>query len=305
LSGHAHKWSPPARRARARLAIAACCAAASLALTGLAGRRGATADAGPRAPAASFAVAPRGETDFSKFSHASQRHASLACASCHARAADNSAQPRLPGHKACTGCHLPQFVTPNSPLCFVCHDGVEGENPAVKNFPPIRSFAARFDHAQHGAGAARPKEGCAACHRPAASRPAALTIPAGFAAHSNCYSCHTPDARSAGRDIAACGTCHTASASFFRTPALAPAFRVGFSHAAHGARQRLSCADCHRARAGLPQSRQVSAPLAAEHFRSERAQSCLTCHDNRRAFGDASFRDCSRCHKGQTFRRGG
>ena len=87
--------------------------------------------------------------------------------------------------------------------------------------------------------------------------------------------------------------------------ALAPAFRVGFSHAAHGARQRLSCADCHRARAGLPQSRQVSSPLAAEHFQSARAQSCMTCHDDRRAFGDANFRDCRRCHRGQTFRGGG
>jgi c(7)-type cytochrome triheme protein len=281
------------------------CVAAAFALTNLAGGRGAFINAGSRASAASSAAASRDDNDFSKFSHASQRHASLACASCHARASDNSAQPRLPGHKACTGCHLPQFVTPNAPLCFVCHSTLEGENPAVKNFPPIRSFAARFDHAQHGAGAARSALGCAACHQPAARRAAALTIPAGLAAHSNCYACHTPDARSNGRDIATCGTCHTAAARFFRTPTLAPAFRVGFSHAAHGSRQRLSCADCHRASAGLPQSRQVSSPLAAEHFQNSRAQSCMTCHDNRRAFGDANFRDCRRCHKGQTFRGGG
>jgi c(7)-type cytochrome triheme protein len=291
-------------RARACLAVVACLAAAAFALTNLAGARDNAFNSREPASAASFVRAARDENDFSKFSHASQRHASLACASCHARAADNSAQPRLPGHKACTGCHLPQFVTPNAPLCSVCHAGVEGENPAVKNFPALRSFAARFDHAQHGAGAARPAGGCAACHQPSARRAAALTIPAGLAAHSNCYACHTPNAQAGGRDIATCGTCHTASERFFRTPTLAPAFRVGFSHAAHGSRQRLSCADCHRARAGLPQSRQVSSPLAAEHFQSARAQSCLTCHDDRRAFGDANFRDCRRCHTGQTFRGG-
>jgi c(7)-type cytochrome triheme protein len=278
---------------------------AASALANLAGGGGAASDTGSRAAAASLAVASRDDNDFSKFSHASQRHASLACASCHAREADNSAQPRLPGHKACTGCHLPQFVTPSAPLCFVCHSTLEGKNPAVKNFPPLRSFAARFDHAQHGAGAARPAAGCAACHQPAARRSAALTIPAGFAAHRNCYSCHTPDARSAGRDLATCGVCHAASARLFRTPTLAPAFRAGFSHAAHGARQRLSCADCHSARAGLPQSKQVASPRAAEHFQNARAQSCMTCHDDRRAFGDANFRDCRRCHQGQTFRGGG
>ena len=302
MSGRVHGASRIAR-AQAWLTVVACASAAAFALTNLAGGRDTAFNA--RASAASSAAASRDENDFSRFSHASQRHASLACASCHARAADNSAQPRLPGHKACTGCHLPQFVTPNAPLCFVCHAVVEGENPAVKNFPALRSFAARFDHAQHGAGAARPAQGCAACHQPAARRAAALTIPAGLAAHSACYACHTPEARAAGRDIATCGTCHTASARLFRTPTLAHAFRVGFGHAAHGARERLSCADCHRARAGLPQSRQVSSPLAAEHFQSARAQSCMTCHDNRRAFGDADFRDCRRCHKGQTFRGGG
>lgn len=289
--------------ARACLAVGACVIAA-FAVASLPGGRGAAFNVGAHAGAAPSAIAARDDEDFSKFSHASPRHASLACASCHARSADNSAQPRLPGHKSCTGCHLPQFVTPNARLCFVCHSTLEGENPAVKIFPAIRSFAARFDHAQHGAGAARPPQGCAACHQPAARRSAALTIPAGFAAHSNCYTCHTPDARSGGRDIATCGACHRASEHFFRTTTLAPAFRIGFSHAAHASRQRLSCADCHRARDGLPQSRQVSSPLAAEHSQSARAQSCMTCHDNRRAFGDADFRDCRRCHQGRTFRGG-
>src|SRR4030081_1191086 len=47
------------------------------------------------------------ELDYSTFKHTSQKHASLACNSCHQRG-DNSATPRFPGHKACTGCHVGQ-----------------------------------------------------------------------------------------------------------------------------------------------------------------------------------------------------
>jgi hypothetical protein len=291
-------------RVKVCLAVSVCLFAA-FAFISVAGSSGV---ASPGASPASFAPAEtfaQGETDFSKFSHASQRHASLSCSSCHRRAADNSAEPRLPGHKACTDCHLAQFVTPNIHMCAICHAGVEGENPPVKAFPGIRSFGARFDHAQHNTGDARPRQGCVACHQPAPRRSASLTIPSGLAAHRECYTCHTPQAQAAGHDIASCGVCHTLSQRFFRTPTAAPAFRLGFSHAAHGARQRLGCADCHQTRAGLAQSQQVTSTRPAEHFAAARAQTCASCHNDRRSFGDASFNDCRRCHQGQTFRAGG
>jgi c(7)-type cytochrome triheme protein len=240
--------------------------------------------------------------DFSKFMHNSPRHASLACAACHAR--DNSTRPNLPGHKACTDCHLPQFVTANQPMCAICHTDLNSQNPPVKSFPSLRSFNAKFDHAQHNTGAARPASGCVACHTPAARRSAAMTIPAGFNAHSQCYTCHTSNAQSSGRDIASCGVCHSLSARYFRTSTNARAFRASFSHATHGARQRLGCNDCHNLRAGAAQSRQVTAPAVSQHFNTTRAQSCMSCHNGRRAFGDADFNDCKRCHKAQTFRMG-
>jgi c(7)-type cytochrome triheme protein len=242
--------------------------------------------------------------DFSKFLHNSDRHARLACADCHRREANNSTRPTLPGHKACTGCHLPQFVTQNIPMCAICHTDLNSQNPPVKNFPSLRSFNAKFDHAQHNTGAARPASGCVACHTPASRRAVAMTIPAGLGAHGQCYSCHTPGAQANGRDIASCGVCHTLTARYFRTSTNARAFRASFSHATHGARQRLGCADCHNLRAGLPQSRQVTAPSVSQHFNTTRAQSCMTCHNGRRAFGDADFNDCKRCHKAQTFRMG-
>ena len=238
--------------------------------------------------------------DFSKFSHASDAHRGIDCASCHHRA-DNSPPPRLPGHKACTDCHLQQFVAaPASPMCAICHTGLESRDPPVKSFPRLASFNVKFDHAQHTTGGGRPESGCAACHQPA-RRGVALSMPAGLDAHARCYTCHTPQAKAAGRDIASCGVCHSL-APYRRTATTAPSFRLGFSHAAHGARQGLTCASCHAVRAGLAQGAQVSAPRAAQHFPPARAQSCATCHDNRRAFGGEDFGDCKRCHTGPTFR---
>jgi len=234
-----------------------------------------------------------------KFSHSTPRHASLGCDSCHERA-DNSSQPRLPGHKACTDCHIQQFTTSGSPLCLGCHTSVESPDPPLKAFPGLASFNMRFDHASHTQGGARPEQGCVSCHRPA-RRGVALTIPAGPSAHDNCYRCHTPNAQAAGRDISSCSTCH-AQGGYARTPAGSRAYSVSFSHADHGARQNLRCDSCHQVRAGAAQRRQVSAPQPTQHFGSARAQSCMTCHNDRRAFGGDDFADCKRCHKGQTFR---
>src|SRR2546423_669359 len=72
----------------------------------------------------------RADEDYSKFSHKSDSHSRLACASCHVRA-DNSATPRFPGHKACTDCHLAEFITPKIPLCNICHSSLSGSNPPL------------------------------------------------------------------------------------------------------------------------------------------------------------------------------
>ena len=235
-----------------------------------------------------------------KFSHSIQKHAEVACDSCHRRE-DNSSRPRLPGHKACIDCHVQEFLTSGNPLCSNCHTSLEGGDPPLKAFPGLSSFRMRFDHASHAAGAARPEQGCASCHRPA-RRGVALSIPAGAGAHDNCYSCHTPGARAAaGGDISSCATCHV-QGGYARTPAGSRAYAVSFSHAAHGARQGMRCDDCHRVLAGAGQGRQVTAPRPTQHFGSARAESCMTCHDNRRAFGGDDFADCKRCHKGPTFR---
>lgn len=249
-----------------------------------------------------FAQGP--ELDYSRFIHTSQRHTSVACTSCHERTADNSATPKLPGHKACTSCHLAQFVTPAVPMCQICHTNVQSSNPPVKAFPTSfnENFNVKFDHAQHMTANARPRNGCNGCHDRPVLRGAGLSIPVGLNAHNGCYSCHTPGSKSnAGREMASCGVCHDQRA-FSRTSTNSRAFRFAFSHAKHGPRQRLACDDCHFLTAGAPQSRQVSSPATAEHFPAGR-MNCLTCHNGKRSFGgDLAFKDCRRCHTGQTFR---
>jgi c(7)-type cytochrome triheme protein len=252
-----------------------------------------------------FALLPQGPgLDYSNFKHTSQRHASLACASCHERK-DNSATPIFPGHKACMGCHTGQFVTAAVPMCVICHTDVNSGNPPLKSFPARfnESFNVKFDHAQHMTGAARPASGCAACHSRSGGRAAALTIPGGLAAHNQCYTCHTPSSKSpGGKELASCGVCHDQK-RYSRTSTNARSFRYAFSHAKHGSAQRLACADCHTLTAGLPQSRQVSSPFPFEHFAATRGKTCLTCHNGRRSFGgDLAFKDCRRCHTSSSFK---
>lgn len=264
-----------------------------------------TFNPGPHASASRFAEPSAfARTSFASqnypdFSHSTPQHARLACASCHDRDS-NRARPKLPGHKACSDCHMQQFMSPGSGFCVSCHTDIGSRNPPVKAFPGLSSFDARFDHAQHMSGAARPEGDCAACHKPM-GRGVALSIPTGAEAHVNCYQCHTPNARAGGRDISSCGACHQPG-KLARVTTGARAFRVNFSHSTHGARQNLSCSDCHTVRAGLARGRQVSAPRPVQHFGSSRAMSCMTCHDNRRAFGGDDFNDCKRCHTGRTFR---
>lgn len=227
--------------------------------------------------------------DYSKFPHANQAHSRLPCLLCHRRES-NSPQPKRSGHTPCAGCHSQQFAASSGPICTICHTSVEPGSVAVKPFPPLKSFNVGFDHSRHKT------VGCAACHKPA-RRGVALSIPSGLNAHAVCYQCHAPRAQANGRDISSCGTCHTLGL-FSRTAEWAKAYLASFSHAEH-ARQKLSCNECHTVRAGMKDS--VTSPAATEHFGSARAASCMSCHNNQRAFGE-DFTSCKRCHQGPTFR---
>lgn len=252
-----------------------------------------------RAPEA----APQGG-DYATFKHTSARHAGLGCTSCHQRS-DNSPNSRFPGHSACQSCHLNQFLTPSSPMCIICHSDANGPKPPMKAFPATfkETFNVKFDHAQHMTGSAKPKSGgCGNCHNRPVSRGAALSIPAGLSAHSQCYVCHSPNSKTGGgREMASCGVCH-ATQKYIRVSTGSRAFRQAFSHAQHGPRQRLECTSCHTLTPGAVVGRQVSSPRSAQHF-SPGGRSCGACHDGTPTFGgDLGFKDCRRCHTGTSFR---
>jgi len=236
--------------------------------------------------------------DYSKFQHSSRNHSRLPCLLCHRRDT-NAPVPKRPGasqHLPCAGCHAQQFSNAESPICTICHTDVK--SGALKPFPSrLISFRMKFDHAKH---LAMQGVSCATCHRPAPSG-VAMTIPADFSAHSICFRCHTPRAQSGGRDISSCGTCHQLG-GYSRTPQNMPAFRFGFSHAQHQA--RVNCNECHQVRAGMPQRRQVTTPQPLNHHATGRSQSCMTCHDGKRAFGGDDFTVCKRCHTGPVWRFG-
>ena len=233
-------------------------------------------------------------TGYSQFKHDNRNHARLPCLLCHRRE-NNSAQPTLPGkaaHAPCTGCHAQQFANPASEICTICH--TDAQSGKVKAFPALSSFDAKFDHAKHRDAA------CATCHRRNRGG-VGLSIPSRMNAHVTCFSCHTADASSNGRNISSCSTCHQLG-RLVRTPEQAQAYRVGFSHARHDASEKLSCAACHQVRAGLPRGRQVSAPSPLNHHARAGAFSCASCHNGQRTFGGEDFSVCTRCHKGSQWR---
>lgn len=234
---------------------------------------------------------------FKDFSHAITQHKQFECAACHAREG-RSLDMEFAGHESCVGCHISQFTssgptTSDEPaMCAICHKDLDSVPPGMNEFPRKfnEGFNMKFDHADHDSGAGRPPEGCASCHRSAG---AGKTIPSGFQAHNNCYTCHTADSK-----IGSCSTCHEL-APYSRTPQSRYVFRAVFTHNDHN---MVGCADCHTVIARAPQGRQVTNIVASQH--SGGTNNCVMCHNGSRAFGGNGpndFANCARCHKGSGF----
>lgn len=223
-----------------------------------------------------------------KFTHTNQYHSQLPCLVCHRRD-DNSPRISLPGkggHTPCIGCHTQQFADNKSPICTICH--TDAETGSVKNFPPLRSFNVRFDHAQH-----LRNTNCATCHKPSRGG-VALSIPTGANAHATCFQCHSA---SAEHNLSTCSLCHQPGQKTAVRSESAKIFAV-FSHAKHN----LNCTSCHSVKAGAGRGNQVNVPLASMHFAPKNSLSCGGCHNNQRAFGGTDFADCKRCHTGNNFK---
>ncbi|MEP6900487.1 MAG: cytochrome c3 family protein [Actinomycetota bacterium] len=223
------------------------------------------------------------ETDFSKFKHSNPMHTRLPCLVCHKRD-DNSPIPAYSGHIPCASCHVNQFADNKNPICTICHT-----TTGVKQFPPLTSFNARFDHAQH-----LQQTNCATCHKLSRGG-VGFSIPSGANAHVSCFQCHSA---SSSNTMSSCGTCHQPG-SPSRTSEWAKAYTTSFTHLRH--LQSMNCASCHTVKAGLGRGNQVTAPLTSMHFAPKNTPSCASCHNNKRTFGGDDFSDCKRCHRGNSF----
>jgi c(7)-type cytochrome triheme protein len=230
---------------------------------------------------------------YDKFSHEVAEHKEISCDSCHQRESGSQAL-KYSGHDSCIKCHLSEFTNPESGICVVCHDKLDAVPVTMRPFPARfdEGFNMKFDHGVHSQGTARPAQGCAACHSVSG---ASQTIPADISSHANCFTCHTPES-----NISSCSICHTI-APYKRTQPVSTIFKASFRHSDHTARQGVNCADCHTVKGGAPQSRQVTGPVAIQHFPANGQVSCRTCHNDSRAFGEKNFANCRRCHTGSGF----
>ena len=236
-------------------------------------------------------VAPgEAQQDFSHFKHTNEAHTRLPCLICHKRD-DNATRFRMPGninHEPCAGCHQVQFQNSASGICTICHTGGSDGGP-VKSLPGMQDFTSKFNHGLHMRQAS-----CASCHT-SNRRGVGYSVPAGANAHTSCFRCHTNQS-----PIGSCNTCHVGGRPIRNSDA-AKAYGVNFSHTAHVRGANLNCTSCHSVLAGTAKGRQVTAPVAAEHF-PPGGTSCATCHNNKRAFGPPDFADCKRCHEGNKFK---
>lgn len=280
---------------RGRRSLSCCVLVIGAVLFGLANvsGQGVSALSAALEPESAMTMEQEAGPDYSDFAHSSSAHARLRCTVCHRRG-NESPQTIRPGHRPCSSCHSEKFASMKGPICTVCHTNSEPKGPELKSFSGLKSFNMKFNHARHA------NAGCATCHKPM-NRSVALSIPAGKSAHSTCNQCHGFGAQKGGRDLASCDVCHQPG-KYQRLPVFGKAYKIRFSHAEHGSRQKLSCSDCHRVKVGVPPRRQMTGPLPAMHRASEGGQSCMSCHNNKRAFGGDDFSDCKRCHQGSTFR---
>ncbi len=255
--------------------------------------------------------------DYSKFSHATQKHQG-ACNTCHKIPTENwkkaGSFPDVadyPDHDACLSCHRPQFFRgAKPPICSVCHSKVSPRDDvrfAFRNPASARQFLSEFPHDKHQDVIAQ-------------SRGAVMqTVSLRSWAHSRSVATRSPQTNSLRYNN--CEICHASQTiapvpppsgwvdSF--VPDAATFKAVPTSHAAcfncHWKAQpptSENCAGCHKL------TKPFSATDAAErlsmkfrHAREQHLAECTTCHIHitkaatlRGLKPDVPITSCTECH---------
>lgn len=218
------------------------------------------------------------DVDFSQFKHDSPRHQTVPCLLCHIQKDEKTQQPKFASHQTCAGCHTPQFEDKAHPICVTCHTDQGSEK--LKPFPAMKSFRAEFNHTAHFK-----ETDCATCHQMQGD---GMTVPSSGDAHATCFQCHTTDKIVGEKNIGSCSTCHVAGAA---NRIVDSTEKIGFNFA-HSKHSGLDCKSCHSATGSGNKMSEITVGM-----HSGQANSCVTCHNNQRAFGATNFNDCRRCHE--------
>lgn len=207
---------------------------------------------------------------------APMRGSALACATCHTRAASDTAFHA--GNITCTQCHAPHAFgvsgARRQDLCASCHEEKQRS---------VRRMASK-GHVD-----------CMGCHRSAAHEPAV--------APTACALCHTQVQASAPRGHDTCANCHDSHSGAILASATCAACHEEEARTAH-ARVREGCQTCHRPHgpggpASPPSCATCHAPARLRSLHRQpghgRCSDCHTAHEQRPRGDRAS---CSRCHQG-------
>lgn len=265
-------------------------------------------------------TAARTAIDYSKFSHATEKHRGQ-CITCHKvptknwqRVQDYPDVADYPDHDACVSCHRRQFFRGARPqICTVCHlqsSPREDKRYVFRNPASSLQFAIEFPHDKHQDVIARLQRQplLFLSHERVVFRPASFSPSVPFLdepgkLYNNCIICHeplktVPPAPSSGwldsfvpdnatfkavpLNHASCFNCHWKSQ--------APA--------------RTECDGCHKAATPYAAAYTITRiSMKFRHAREQHVAECTTCHINitksatlRGLTADVPITSCTECH---------
>lgn len=270
-----------------------------------------------RAPARSRPITRPAGTDYSKFSHATQKHQG-ACNTCHEVPTGNWKKARgfpdvadYPGHDACVSCHRPQFFKgAKPPLCSVCHTKVSPRDDvrfAFRNPNSQHQFLIEFPHDKHQDVIAQlktPVMQSVSLRVWAHARSAVFqTSQAKSLRYNNCEICHVPRATAPTVPLSGWPDSFVPDAASFKS---VPSDHASCFNCHWKAQQPSSenCAGCHKlTKPFSPNDAPERLSMKFRHARDQHVAECTTCHINitksatlRGLKPDVPITSCTECH---------
>ena len=263
-------------------------------------------------------MAARRGIDYSKFSHAIEKHRG-ACVTCHKvptknwqRARDFPDVADYPNHEACVSCHRRQFFRGASPpICTVCHlrsSPREDKRYTFRNPATLGQFAIEFPHDKHQNVIANLPQQFAplpasaffqrvsfSVYKRAADEPGKL--------YNNCTICHAPLKKDPPPPRAGWMDGFVPDAASFKAVPLSHGSCFN-CHWKSQAPVRSDCGGCHKPETPHAVENPVKRiSMKFRHGREQHSAECTTCHINitkaatlRGLTPDVPITSCTECH---------